>query len=209
MLYHNLIWDFDGTLFDSYPHVTEAYYKALVDFGREVDREEILKHLKVSFTNAHEKLGSSEELIRRFKEYEADMDLEPVIVPYDGIIELIKDSHKEGVRHFIFTHRDRLALEYLNRYGVLDCFEGGVTKSDRDKGIFVRKPKSDSIEYILKTYGIDPEDCAMVGDREIDILSGKGAGTRGILFDEFRNLGETVADHRVYTVKEMRELIFS
>ena len=57
MLYHNLIWDFDGTLFDSYPHVTEAYYKALLDFGREVDREEILKHLKVSFTNAHEKLG--------------------------------------------------------------------------------------------------------------------------------------------------------
>ncbi len=209
MLYRNLIWDFDGTLFDSYPHVTEAYHKALLDFGREVDREEILKHLKVSFTNAHEKLGSSSELVKLFKEYEADMTLEPVVYPYDGILDLIRDSHAEGVRHFIFTHRSKQALDYLERDGILECFTGWVTKSDRDKGIFVRKPKSDSIEYLLKTFGIDPDDCAMVGDREIDILSGKGAGTHGILFDEFRNLGETVADHRVYTIAEMRELIFS
>jgi HAD superfamily hydrolase (TIGR01549 family) len=209
MLYKNLIWDFDGTLFDSYPHVTEAYYKALLDFGREVDREEILKHLKVSFTNAHEQLGSSPELIKRFKEYEADMDMEPVVFAYDGIVDLIRDSHAAGVRHFVFTHRDKTSLEYLNRDGILECFTGWVTKSDRDKGIFVRKPKSDSIEYLIKTFDIDPEDCAMVGDREIDILSGKGAGTHGILFDKYRNLGETVADHRVYTIAEMRELIFS
>lgn len=209
MLYKNLIWDFDGTLFDSYPHVTEAYYKALLDFGREVDREEILKHLKVSFTNAHEQLGSSPELIKHFKEYEADMDMEPVVFAYDGIVDLIRDSHAAGVRHFVFTHRDKTSLEYLNRDGILECFTGWVTKSDRDKGIFVRKPKSDSIEYLIKTFDIDPDDCAMVGDREIDILSGKGAGTHGILFDEYRNLGETVADHRVYTIAEMRELIFS
>ena len=153
--------------------------------------------------------SASPELIKRFKEYEADMTLEPVVYAYEGMIELIKDSHAAGVRHFVFTHRDKSSLEYLARDGVLECFMGWVTKSDRDRGIFVRKPKSDSIEYLLKTFEINPDDCAMVGDREIDILSGKGAGTHGILYDEFRNLGETVADHRVYTIAEMRELIFS
>lgn len=208
MLYRNLIWDFDGTLFDSYPHVAAAYTKALADFGRTVDPEGLMASLKVSFHTAHDYVGADEALIKRFKEHEADMTLEPSIDPYEGVVELIRDSHAAGVRHFLFTHRDAQALNYLERAGILSCFTGWVTKSDRDKGIFVRKPKPDSIAYLLKTYDVDPTDCAMVGDREIDILSGKGAGTRGILYDEFHTLGETVAEHRVYTIAEMRELIF-
>lgn len=209
MLYRNLIWDFDGTLFDSYPHVTAAYVKALSDFGRDADSDEVLSYLKVSFTYAHEQLGSSPELIRRFKEYEADSSVEPSIVPYDGMAELIRDSHAAGVRHFLFTHRDDGALTYLKQYGLAECFTGWVTKSDRQRGIFARKPKSDSILYLLQNFDIPADDCAMVGDREIDILSGKGAGTHGILFDEFRQLQPTVAEHRVFTVSEMRDLIFS
>ena len=209
MLYRNLIWDFDGTLFDSYPHVAAAYHKALSDFGRTVDAEDLMAHLKISFNSTHEYLGSSPELVARFKEYEADMTLEPVVYPYEGVVELIRDTAAAGVRHFLFTHRSKQALDYLEREGILDCFCGWVTKSDRDRGIFVRKPKPDSILYLLKEYGIDPADCAMVGDREIDVASGIGAGTRGILFDEFHSLGETAAQHRVYTIAELRALLFS
>ncbi len=208
MLYNHLIWDFDGMLFDSYPHVHAAYMKALADVGKDVDPEGLMASLKISFHTAHDYVGADEALIKRFKEYEADMDLEPVVYPYEGVVELIRDTHAAGVRHFLFTHRDRTALNYLERAGVLDCFTGWVTKSDRDRGIFVRKPAPDSILYLLKTYHIDPEDCAMVGDREIDVCSGIGAGTRGILFDEFHSLGETKAQHRVYTIAQLRDLLF-
>ena len=40
-------------------------------------------------------------------------------------------------------------------------------------------------------------------------VSGIAAGTNGILFDEFHNLGETGAQHRVYSVEEMRELLMN
>ena len=43
----DLIWDFDGTLFDSYPHVVGAYLQALADFGRTADPEVLLWKLKV------------------------------------------------------------------------------------------------------------------------------------------------------------------
>ncbi len=208
MLYHHLIWDFDGTLFNSYPHVAAAYHKALSDFGKSADPEELMAHLKISFHAAHDYVGADEALIRRFKEYEEDMTLEPVVFPYEGIVELICDSYAQGVKHYIFTHRSKQALDYLEQAGILDCFAGWVTKSDRDRGIFVRKPAPDSILWLLKEYHIDPADCAMVGDREIDVCSGIAAGTRGILYDEFHSLGPTKAEHRVYTIAEMRELIF-
>ena len=64
-------------------------------------------------------------------------------------------------------------------------------------------------KYLLERYGIDKNDCAMIGDREIDIGSGLAAGTKGILFDEFHNLGETVAQHRVYSIAEMRALLMA
>ena len=49
----------------------------------------------------------------------------------------------------------------------------------------------------------------MIGDREIDVGSGIAAGTKGILFDEFGNLPETQAQHRVCSIGEMRELLFA
>ena len=33
MKYRHLIWDFDGTLFDTYPRICRAYQKALADAG--------------------------------------------------------------------------------------------------------------------------------------------------------------------------------
>ena len=53
MKYHNLIWDFDGTLFDSYPHIHASYMQALADFGRSVDGDTLMARLKINFTEAH------------------------------------------------------------------------------------------------------------------------------------------------------------
>lgn len=206
MLYHNLIWDFDGTLFDSYPHVQSAFLQALSDFGRTADPDVLMAKLKINFGEAHKYLQSSDELRARITQYEHDIDFAPVAVPYDGMKELLRDTHAAGVRHFVFTHRNNLALTYMERAGILQYFDGWVTSDD--KAHFALKPSPNSILYLLEQYQIDPEDCAMIGDREIDVGSGIAAGAKGILFDEFHNLGETAAQHRVYSIKELRELLF-
>ena len=205
MLFHNLIWDFDGTLFNSYPHIHAAYMQALADFGRTVDPDILMAKLKIHFGEAHKYLEASEELRARFSHYEHDIDFAPKAELYDGMKALIADSHAAGVRHFIFTHRNDLALTYMERAGILCYFDGWVTSDDKEH--FAPKPSGKSIEYLLERYGIDPDDCAMIGDREIDVGSGIAAGTKGILFDEFANLGETAAQYRVYSIAEMRALL--
>ena len=47
-MYHSYIWDFDGTLFDSYPIMLEAFLKTLKDAGFDPDSREIYRILKAS-----------------------------------------------------------------------------------------------------------------------------------------------------------------
>ena len=205
MRYHNLIWDFDGTLFDSYPHIHAAYMQALSDFGRTVDPDILMAKLKIHFGEAHKYLEASDELRARFSHYEHNIDFAPIAEPYEGMAELLRDTRAAGVRHFVFTHRNDLALSYMERAGILQYFDGWVTSDDKEH--FAAKPSPKSISYIMEHWNIDPDDCAMIGDREIDVGSGIAAGAKGILFDEFHNLGETAAQHRVYSIKELRELL--
>ena len=44
----DIIWDFDGTLFDTYPESVNSFRRALKDNGIEEINENILKYIKVS-----------------------------------------------------------------------------------------------------------------------------------------------------------------
>ena len=152
MYYHHLIWDFDGTLFDSYPHIHAAYTKALADFGYSVDGDTLMARLKINFTEAHkyveESLGIPTADIRaRFSQYEHDIDFVPRAELYPGMKELLTDTHRAGVKHYLCTHRNNLALTYMERAGILDLFSGWVTSDD--KAHFALKPSPVSILYLL------------------------------------------------------------
>jgi len=54
----NILWDFDGTLFDTYPAYTNIIYKVL---GEKVDKAVIYKELKVSFSHAMEYFNISDQ----------------------------------------------------------------------------------------------------------------------------------------------------
>lgn len=42
----NYIWDFDGTLFDTYPAMVDGAWQALKDFGISMDKKEIYFKMK-------------------------------------------------------------------------------------------------------------------------------------------------------------------
>ena len=46
------IWDFDGTLLDTYPHTTTAFVNVLKKHGKEVDFDEAMNLLRFSFEAA-------------------------------------------------------------------------------------------------------------------------------------------------------------
>ncbi len=207
MRYINLIWDFDGMLFDTYPRMASAFVKALSDMGIRGDYDEVMLHIKRSVgkaTNAFsEKYGlDRQRLIELYHLHEHAMPPE-TMVPYEGMCELLKDAVTSGKRHFLYTHRDDSALEALDRYGIRPLFSGGVTAMDH----FPAKPAPDALLHIMERYSLDPDGSIMLGDRDIDILAARNAGISGCLFDPAHFYDAFDNGMRTDTVDGLRDIL--
>lgn len=197
------IWDFDGMLFDTYPHTTAALCEHLKRQGREADPEEVFKVLKISIRDAFHHFGVTADEQEAFYELEHDFDFEPKGVPYEGIPEVLKYITENGGRNYLYTHRDRYAVYYLERTGLAPLFTDFVTR----EMAFPLKPCPDAINYLIEKHSLKKENCLMLGDREIDCLSGLNAGIKALLFDEFGNLQDSRYTWYTNTISEVFEKV--
>jgi HAD superfamily hydrolase (TIGR01549 family) len=186
----NYIWDFDGMLFDSYPHITSAFLKMMRDFGKDADYDEAKTLLEITFADCFEHYGTTEEEKEVFRKYEHDYSLRPIAVPFENTVKTIKLLSERGCNHFLYTHRgNETSQHYLNECGIAEYFTAFVDSSNG----FSAKPAPDAVEWICKEYNLDKSETVMIGDREIDVLSGKNAGVYGCLYTKKEN-PETAAD---------------
>lgn len=201
--YRHFIWDFDGMLFDSYPHTARAAVNALHDYGIEADLETMYWDLRISVGYARKKYGFTTEMAEKFYEYEHTLDMEPVTLPYEGIPALLARIKKEGGKNYLLTNRNEYAGVYLNKFGMAESFEELV---DSTYG-FPSKPDPTGMKYLAEKYHMEG-DALMLGDRELDITAGLGGGADGCFFDEFNRVEKTEAKYVVHTIKELEDLLF-
>lgn len=186
----NYIWDFDGMLFDTYHHTTAAFCETYRRMGTELDKNEVFSNLKISLLHAYRVYETDEKTIEAFFEIENDLTFEPVAFAYEKIPEALKLIWENGGKNFLYTHRDKVAVEYLEKHSLSQYFEGFITRENN----FPLKPAPDAIEYICAEYALKKDETMMLGDRLIDIGSGKNAGVHTCLFDEFNSFSENEAE---------------
>lgn len=200
--YAHYIWDFDGTLFDSYPHSTAALYDTAKFWGVDVNLDELRAAIHVNFLAAFNLVGLSREQLKRFHALRESREFLPAVVPFSGAKETLEGLIARGSKHYLFTHSNRhMSVDYLKDFGMDHLFSDFIT-ADFD---FPHKPAPDGILHILKKHNIDPAAAVMVGDREIDILSGHNAGIDGILFDPEGWVKETSAEWRINMLSAIYE----
>jgi HAD superfamily hydrolase (TIGR01549 family) len=174
----NILWDFDGTLFDTYPAYSKIFHQVL---GKMVDMDEIYQHLKISFSHAVQFYQLTENQLEEMKILEDNLSPKD-IHPFPGVEEVLKHAHL----NVIVTHKERQGvLAILMHYGWEDYFTEIVTIDDG----FPRKPDHSSYKYLHDKYKID----LVIGDRELDIIPGKKLGINTCLF---RNQSE-VSDYQL------------
>lgn len=201
--YGHYIWDFDGTLFDSYPHSTRALYVTARHWGVPVDYDALSRAIRHSFARAFELVGLDEAQLRMFHQLRGDDAFEPPIVPFPHAEAVLRALSARGARHYLYTHSNhRMSLRFLRQFALADCFTGWVTPDDPG---FAMKPDPGAIRYILQHWHIDPADAVMVGDREIDARCARDAGVDGILIDPDRLVDVTCARYRVDDLLQILE----
>ncbi len=206
-MYKYFIWDFDGTLFDTYPHMSSALKKALKDFSVDESMEEILEHMKKSVTiaiNYYAKKYNLEthELAYQYRQYERYGDKSKV-KPYPGAKEVCQKIKKMGGYNYLYTHRDMSAWHYLQQFGFDKYFSDFITGEDNFPG----KPAPDAILHLIDKHNMQKEKVLMIGDRDIDILAGYNAGVEGCLFDPDSFYDQFDVKYRVHTMKEFESII--
>ena len=192
--YLHYIWDFDGTLFDSYPHSTRALYETARHYGVDVSLDALSRAMRHNFASACALVGLDDEQLEMYHRLRGDDAFPPPIVPFPDAGGVLEALQRAGARHYLYTHSNhRMSVRFLQRYGLDVRFTGWVTPDDPG---FVPKPDPGAIRYILRHWAIDPAQAVMVGDREIDMRCARDAGVDSILVDPDRLVGHTCARFR-------------
>lgn len=103
-----------------------------------------------------------------------------VIVPYEGVRELITDLRRQGVRIGVGT--DMTAdwqLKKLDRLGLLELMDFIVTSEEAER----EKPSKPFFDLVLKKAGCRPEECLFIGDNlKKDVLGALDAGMSALWY---------------------------
>lgn len=196
----HFFWDFDGTLMDTYPAMTEALCRVAADRGVALSKEKALALLKISLSHGLNALGGDgSAMLADFRHYEKEL-LHRMISPVPGIPETL--AGLPG-KHYLVTHREKDALDYLEGAGLKHFFTDSVTGDDG----FPRKPAPDGLLHLIHKHGLNPEECVMIGDRPLDTAAGRNAGILSCLLDAENRFPDDPCQLRTNSGWKLAELL--
>lgn len=203
-----VIWDFDGTLVDTYSKIVEVFRRVLREENiQDNNSTKILSLMRISITHTInyyiDNYNLTEDAIERFNKYEKEINMSEINL-YPNAKEICKWIYDNGKKNFLYTHKDKLAIEYLKHYNILNYFTECIT---RENG-FPPKPSPNSILYLIDKYNLEPNNIIMIGDRDIDILAAKSANIKGVFFKWNMNESDLeFADYNITNFDELKYII--
>ena len=203
MRYKAYIWDYDGTLMDTYPHIVEAFRIAMEEAGTPIDPAEAAPYFYNNFGAARKHYGVPQDVWDAFRARHKGLTVRPVPEPFPDIPAVLRAITENGGINLLYTHSDGLAWKVLSLYGLDKYFAGRADSTMK----FPAKPAPDAVQYLLSAYKTAPEDALMIGDRTIDVQAGLNAGIAGCLYLTHELIGSVDAQFCVNSMREFAEVM--
>ncbi|MGX1265113.1 HAD superfamily hydrolase (TIGR01509 family) [Rossellomorea marisflavi] len=203
-MYQHIMWDFDGTLFDTYPVMADSFRVTLEKNGISEPLEEIMGLMRISMSTAIEHYQGLHRFDEAFlNDYHAERKLRELDAkPFEGIAHLCAQIHKTGRHNYLYTHRGESAVSMLKTFGLAEYFTDFITEEHG----FERKPSPDAILHLLSKHAIAPKKAIMIGDRDLDIMAGKNAGIDACLFTD-KPVSDSQADYIIHEIHELGPIL--
>ena len=177
-----VIWDLDGTLFDSYDVIVESIHVVFEENNILLSMDEIRNYaLQFSIKSLFQMISETHGvpisvLNQRYKEISGGKYLQ--IKTMQNALEVLEELRLRGVKHHVFTHRGKTTIPVLEHLKMREYF-GEILTSQSG---FARKPNPEALDYLIRKYELDPVSTFYVGDRSLDMECAANAGIKGILY---------------------------
>ena len=172
MHYQAVLFDFDGTLFDT-EHDEMTALSALVTQATGIEPPK--DKLRMTGPDGIRFLGCNEEQAAWVKPrwHEASLNALKTTPVFEGLTEVIEILHRNGVRLGIVTSRGVSGVDMgLTSRGLTAYFDTIVSQKDT----VLHKPHPDPLIECLKRMDIAPQDAIYIGDSPGDMQASEAAG---------------------------------
>lgn len=179
----NIIFDLDGTLLDTLEDLAASLNVALAAFGfKEKSISEVkdmvgrgAKLLVEQALPADIDQQTLENCLAYFRKHYAK-NICVHTKPYDGIMELLGVLHEKKIVMAVVSNKPDAAVKNLCNI----FFKGYLSVATGEVEGVPKKPAPDSVFGAMRSMGAEKEDTLYVGDSDIDMLTAKNAGLRGV-----------------------------
>lgn len=184
---NTILFDMDGTLFDTEKHYQWAWRKAIADAGYELDASEVLKlrSLGAPYNVAQFQEWFGEEVdYRAIRQERVDLmkDMLAHEIPLKPQVpQTLEKLRQMGYSMAVVTATaQEQAVSNLKLAGLLPFFDHVISASMVKRG----KPAPDVYLYACEVLGVQPENCYAVEDSPNGVMSAHAAGCRTIMIQD-------------------------
>ena len=180
-----LIWDFDGTLFNTYPAIALSIVNLIKkNYNKDLNfnnvKELCQNSLYSCFNQISKELNIDREKLQQEFAREYSNTKESEEPPFSGATEILKFIRNKGGKNFIVTHRGKKNLyKLLKYYKMRHLFDDIITNEDK----FPKKPDPTSFLYLIEKYKIPRVNILSIGDRDIDIQTARKINIKSCYFN--------------------------
>lgn len=165
-----LIFDFDGTLADSYELVIEIAYE-LTDLPRQSDAEVArLRHLPLLKAVREMRIPLRQVPRLLVKGRQRMLERIHEVHPFPGLPEVLHELHDNGYRLLVTSSNSEHNVRSFLRTNELEVFFDGVYGN---ASIF---NKASSLKKVLRREKLNPSDCFYIGDEVRDVVAASKVG---------------------------------
>jgi len=204
-----VIFDFDGTIVNSFSMIAEVYNRLASEYGARTIAESELESLRAcSYKEVFATLGiGMGTLVRLAMRIQKDMQQQSdQIRPISGMPALLRALVQEGfVVGVVTSNRVRLVEERLHAYGCLDAVSFIVS-------VKRLRPKGKALKRVMRKYKLDPARTTFVGDETRDVEAAHHANIASVAvlwgFQSQDRLVTSKPTHVVDSVEALRTYLF-
>jgi HAD superfamily hydrolase (TIGR01549 family) len=199
-----LLFDFDGTLLDSFTIHYEIYKLMFTHFGIQIKKKQFLNSYSPNWYKTYEAMGLPKKDWKSADSIwveEAERRSPNLLPGVQETLSVLSDGFATGL---VTSGSKRRVVKDLERTGIKKFFKTVVTGDD----IQTPKPSPEGLELALLNLGLRSSEVAYIGDADADHKMARAAGIYFIgVISDYASLNPIDPKYCIYSISDLPDLL--